>query len=62
LVNRGFKENYTIWTEHGEINNTHEEKGFGDDVYYNANEVDGDDHVGDNDDSLGHIEPSVGLC
>ena len=69
LIKRGFQKNYTVWTEHGEIEDTHEETGVGDDTYHNGDESDGDDHQDDSsdddiddfqfDDLLRHLESRV---
>jgi hypothetical protein len=65
LIKRGFKRNYTVWTKHGEIDDTlHEvDTGVGDNnsdgVFY------GDDHDAADDDDfdyqelLHHVEPQV---
>jgi hypothetical protein len=65
LIKRGFKRNYTVWTKHGEIDDTlHKvDTGVGDNNYDGI--FDGDDHdAADADDFdyqelLCHIEPHV---
>jgi hypothetical protein len=65
LIKRGFKRNYTVWTKHGEIDDTlHKvDTGVGDN---NSDGVfDGDDHDAADDDDfdyqelLCHVEPHV---
>jgi hypothetical protein len=65
LIKRGFKRNYTVWTKHGEIDDTlHEvDTGVGDNISDGV--FDGDDpHAADDDDFdyqelLCHIESHV---
>jgi hypothetical protein len=70
LIKRGFKKNYTIWTTHGEIDDSLLEVdtgGVGDDNSYDQHDgvSDGDDHDIDDDDDfdyeelLRHVEPHV---
>jgi hypothetical protein len=65
LIKRGFKRNYTVWTKHGEIDNTlHEvDTRVGDNNSHGV--FDGDDHDADDDDDFNyqelphHVEPQV---
>jgi hypothetical protein len=61
LIKRDFKRNYTVWTKHGEIDDTLHEV----DIGVRDNNSDGDDHDAAADDDfdyqelLHHVEPQV---
>jgi hypothetical protein len=65
LIKRGFKRNYTVWTKHGEIDDTlHEvDTGVGDNNYDGVFHVENPDAAADDDfdyqELLHHVEPQV---